>query len=410
MSDLYDLAIVGGGMAGASLALALRGAGLRLALIESAPLQVERLPGYDDRAIALALCSQRVFQGLGLWQRLAGRATPIRQIHVSERGGFGFTRLDAAEEGVPALGYVVTARDLGEVLLAELTAMADSGQLDLLSSQRVTTVRVDAGAAHLGIGTDTESQQLGARLLVAADGGNSFIRERLGFATERWDYQQTAVIANVTTSLPHQGRAFERFTGQGPLAMLPLTEGRSALVWTLPNERVAEVLGWDDATFMQAVQSRFGWRLGRHQQVGRRSSYPLTHVRAQQTAQGRVALIGNAAHSLHPIAGQGFNLGIRDVAALAEVVIEGWREQGDPGSDAVIRAYRAWREADQRQVAHATDGLNRLFHNPLMATRIGRNLGMLALQALPPVRSLFARHAMGIAGAQPRLGRGLPND
>lgn len=404
MKAQYDLIIVGGGMVGASLAIALSGQGLKLALVEAAAPAVDTVPNYDDRAIALAWGSSRIFSGLGVWQDVSSRAEPIREIHVSEQGGFGFTRLHHAREGVGALGFVVTARELGTVLLESLANCED---VELIAPARVTSVQTFGQQASLGIVRDGDLFNLNASLLVAADGGHSFIREQLHIPTRRWDYAQHAVIANISPSKPHLGVAYERFTESGPIALLPMGEQRCALVYTVEEQELAAVQALDEQQFLALVQQRFGWRLGRFKQVGKRTAYPLSHIRALESVHQRAAILGNAAHTLHPIAGQGFNLGIRDVAALAEVVLDAHGNGLDIGSDRVLQTYERWRSKDQQAVALATDSLVRLFTNPLKPVKLARNLGMLALDALPPARHRLARAAMGIQGRLPKLARGV---
>jgi 2-octaprenyl-6-methoxyphenol hydroxylase len=403
----YDLLIVGGGMVGSSLALALAGRGLRIGLIEAVAPSIDAQPSYDDRAIALALGSRRFFAALDLWGAMAHVAEPIREIHVSDRGHFGFTRLSAAQEGVPALGYVAAARQIGAALNAALLARDD---IDLIAPARVTAVFPEVERVRVQVSIDGAELEHTARLLVAADGGQSFVREALGFRTRRWEYGASAVVANLSTERPHQGVAFERFTDQGPVALLPMREARCALVWTVAEGELDAVLGYDDETFLARFQDRFGYRLGRFTRVGRRTGYPLSFLRVLDSVGQRVAVIGNAAHTLHPIAGQGLNLGVRDVAALAEVVADAQRAGGDPGGSETLAAYERWRRRDQQRVAFATDGLARLFANPLPPLRLARNLGMLALDALPVAKHRLARAAMGVGGPLPRLARGVRLD
>jgi len=401
----YDVLIVGGGMVGASLAIALSGHGLRIGLVDAFQPGDPGQPGYDDRAIALAYGSRRIFEAMQVWPDLSGDAEPIARIHVSDRGHFGFTHLSAEEEGVPALGYVVTARRLGHSLIARLRQCAD---VQLIAPAQVQAVWSDAASAGIRVQRGEETVELRAGLLVAADGGKSFIREQLEIPTQRWEYGQSAVVANITPSRPHDNVAYERFTDSGPVALLPMSEGRCAVVWTVRDEHLDEVMALDDAAFRKAFQERFGYRLGRFLKVGKRSSYPLSLLRARESVRQRIAIIGNAAHTLHPIAGQGFNLGIRDVAALVDVVLEAQRDGADIGGDDTLQRYAAWREGEQRNVALATDGLARLFSNPLGMLRLGRNLGLLAVDLLPGARHRLARGAMGLLGRLPRLGRGLP--
>lgn len=399
----YDLIIVGGGMVGVSLAIALAGRGLRMALIEAYVPDTDSQPSYDDRAIALAYGTRRIFEAMDVWPALQSRVEPIADIHVSDRGHFGFTRLHASDEGVPALGYVVTARELGRVLLDRLQRETS---VDVIAPARVLGFSDQGDVVQVEIDRDGVVSELACSLLVAADGGDSTIRELLDLPVQRWQYGQSAIVANITPAHPHKNVAYERFTDTGPVALLPMSEDRCALVWTVRDAMVDEVMALDDAEFLRRFQTRFGQRLGRFTRVGRRASYPLHLLRAREFVRGRVAVIGNAAHTLHPIAGQGFNLGIRDVAALAEVVDEVHAHGGDIGSAGALSAYVKWRTAEQRNVALATDGLARLFSNPLGALRLGRNLGLLAMEFLPGAKRALARAAMGMAGRQPRMSRG----
>ena len=392
-------------MVGASLAIALAHRGLRLALIEAYTPGAESQPSYDDRAIALAYGTRRIFEATGVWPSLNGLAEPIRDIHVSDRGHFGFTRLNASEEGVPALGHVVTARELGHVLLDR---MRQDTSLEVIAPARVVSFKDQGGEVRVEVERNGLMSTLVCRLLVAADGGNSEIRAQLGVPVQRWEYGQSAVVTNITPAKPHGNVAYERFTESGPVALLPMSEQRCAVVWTVRDEQLESVLALDDDVFLAEFQQRFGYRLGRFLRTGKRAAYPLSLLRARQSVRGRVAIIGNAAHTLHPIAGQGFNLGIRDVAALAEVVDEAYRVGRDIGAAETLAVYENWRLGEQRNVALATDGLARLFSNPLAAVRLGRNLGLLAMELLPGAKHPLARAAMGMLGRQPRLARGVP--
>lgn len=402
----YDVLIIGGGLVGASLACALDGLDLRIGLVEAAPLTVNAHPSYDDRTLALAQGARRIFQTLGLWEALAPTATPIRRIHISERGSPGVAHLDRREEGVEALGYVAEARGVGAALLAKLATLRG---VDLLCPARLETVAVGSAAAAVTLRWGQEGiVARRARLLVAADGANSPVREQLGIAAWRWEYGQQAVIANVTPTLPHQNVAYERFTEDGPVALLPMSENRCAVVCTVNDSDVTAVMARDDAGFLALLSERFGERLGPFQRVGQRQTYPLFLLKAREQARERVAVIGNAAHTLHPIAGQGFNLGLRDVATLAEVIAEAWRAGEDLGALKVLNRYADWRRWDQRQTIVFTDVLNRLFANPLLPVRMARNLGLLAFDLCPPVKRAFARQTMGLQGRLPKLARGVP--
>lgn len=401
----YDLVIVGGGMVGASLAIALGGRGLRIALVEAHALGADTQPSYDDRGIALAYSTQRIFEAIGVWPALRAQVEPILDIHISDRGYFGLTRLSARDEGVPALGHVVTARELGRVLLDHL---AHDVSLDVIAPARVVDFVDHTDGVRVEIERDGLMSTLECALLVAADGGNSSIRERLELPVVRWQYGQSAVVTNITPSRAHANVAYERFTDSGPVALLPMSGQRCAVVWTVRDVQLDAVLALDDAGFIAAFQQRFGQRLGRFVRVGRRAAYPLSLLRARESVRGRVAVIGNAAHTLHPIAGQGFNLGIRDVAALAEVIDDAFAAGADIGATGVLDRYARWRTTEQRNVALATDGLARLFSNPLGIVRLGRNLGLLAMELLPAAKHPLARGAMGLLGRQPRLARGVP--
>jgi len=404
MSPDADVLIIGGGLVGASLACALGQAGVRVTIVEASPLRVDQQPGYDERSIALAQGSQRIFSGLGLWSSLQEQVCPIHTIHVSDRGHFGFTRLHREQEGVPALGYVATARVLGKVLLERL---AELDTVRVLAPAQLAGFRVGDDTVEAELVIDDRTVSCSANLLVAADGAQSSIRTQLGIETTQRDYRQTAVIANVTPDRPHANIAYERFTDTGPMALLPMTDQRSALVWTVRPEQSDELMALNDAEFLSRLQARFGYRLGRFLKVGRRNAYPLFLLRARESVRPRMALIGNAIHTLHPVAGQGFNLGLRDVAALAEVVIDAQRNGRDIGGSTVLDRYADWRQADQRRVAFFTDSMVRLFSLSFPPVTWARDAGMLALDICPPAKRWFGRLTMGRSGHLPRLARGL---
>lgn len=400
----YDIVIAGGGMAGASLACALSPLGLRVAVVEAVPAGAPGQPSFDDRSIALSLGSRRIFQTMGLWPAMAPAATAITRIHVSDRGHFGSTRLDAAELGVDALGYVVISRELGQVLDQALRSRPG---IDLICPATVDTVERLDGGIRLGVRRDGETITLSTQLLVAADGGRSRVRELLGITSRRRDYQQAAVIANVACSRPHRQVAYERFTDSGPLALLPLSRGRCAVVWTVWQEQLEQVMGLDDQVFIAALQHRFGGRLGAFTRVGARSAYPLQLLRVDEPVAPGVAIIGNAAHSLHPIAGQGFNLGLRDGAVLAEEIAAAHRTGQSPGAAAVLGRYRDRQRGDHQRTTGFTDSMVQLFSNDFPPLVLGRGLGLMGMELVPPLRRLLARHAMGLGGRVSRLGRGL---
>lgn len=398
-----DVAIVGGGMVGASLAVALLPLGLRIVLVESVPFSSDSQPSFDERTTALSNGSRRILTGMNLWPAVAEGCAPIRRIHVSDQGRFGFARIDAAEEGVAALGYVLANRILGAALWRRLAA---AERFELLCPARVLEVSTNEASVRLLVsGADEVRHSLEARLLVAADGAQSAIRPALGIDALTWDYLQTAIITNVAPQRPHGHVAYERFTPSGPLAVLPLTDGRCTVVWTLPPDRAEETLGLDDADFLAALQSSFGYRLGRFTRVGRRFAYPLALTRASEQIGTRLVIIGNAAQGLHPIAGQGFNLGLRDVATLADIIAEDIEHVGEA---APLERYAAWRRRDRRSIIAFTDGLVRLFGNPLAPIKLLRDFGLLLLDVTPPAKSALSALSMGFAGRLPRLARGVP--
>ena len=406
----YDVLIIGAGMVGASLACALSGQPLRIGLIEAVSFNVDNSPhsqsSYDTRSTAISYGARRIFEGMQLWEQLAGQVTAIKKIHVSDQGHFGFARLDCAEQGLDALGYVVENAVLGR-LFAD--ALETQSNVELICPARVEDIAIDPEFAYVGINVGDETKRtVTARLVVLADGRKSTVRERLGIYSSEWDYGQSAVIANITSEYPHANVAYERFTKNGPLALLPMSDNRCSVVWTLRNDKLESVMALDDVGFLDALQKQFGWRLGKLLQTGKRHAYPLALTRTQELVRQRIALIGNAAHSLHPIAGQGFNLGLRDVAVFAQVLVDAVSAGHDIGELGVLNDYVDWRRRDHRLVTTLTDSLVRVFSADFAPLIAARNLGLIALDRLPFFRNVFVRQGMGLLGRQPRLARGLP--
>lgn len=403
----FDVAICGGGLVGASLALALARLDLKVALLEAAPFGRSDQPSFDDRTTALSNGSRRIFEGLGVWPLIERDATPIRRIHVSDQGRFGFARIDAAQQGLEALGYVVINRVMGAALWRRL----GETNVTVFAPARVTAAEAAPGSRAIHCELDSGPAVLEARLVVAADGARSVVREAAGIGAQHWEYDQVAIIANVFTQRFHDHVAYERFTPSGPLAMLPMSEGRVGLIWTLAPQVAAEVLELADAQFLERLQAAFGFRLGRLTRVGVRHRYPLSLTRADAHIAERLAVIGNAAQALHPIAGQGFNLGLRDAASLAEVLADARRDQADgfdPGEQPVLERYRAWRSADRQGIVRFTDGLVRVFTQPFGPVKLLRDVGMLAFDLMPPAKNLLSQLSLGAAGKIPRLARGAP--
>jgi 2-octaprenyl-6-methoxyphenol hydroxylase len=399
----FDVAVVGGGMVGASLALGLAGTGVRVVLIESVAPDCAAQPSFDERTTALGNASRRIFQGLGIWDELSREAAAIRAIHVSDAGRFGFARLKADEHGIDALGYVVPNRVIGAALWrrlsgasgVELRVPAGIEDLDITMERAWFKVVTAAGACEV----------TSASLLIAADGAHSVVRAAAGIAADVEDYDQVAIIAAVAGDRAHDGTAYERFTPTGPVAVLPLRGGGYGTIWTCTPQRAAQLLALEDGAYLRELQDRFGWRAGRFQRIGRRASYPLKLTRAATTVARRTVLIGNAAQALHPIAGQGFNLGLRDAALLAEVIANA---TGDVGSAQLLRKFADWRAADRGGVVRFTDGLVRLFGSRMPGISLLRNLGLLAFDLTPPAKRALARVSLGFGGPTPRLARGLP--
>jgi len=403
----YDIVIAGGGMIGTSLALALAPLGLRVAVVEAIARKADSQPSFDDRSTALSRSTQRMFEAMGLWDEIAAASTPIRDIHVSDQGRFGFSHINAEEQGVEALGYVVINRVLGRVLQNALETL-DS--IDVICPARIAQVELEPEAAHAVVETDESRQSLHGSLLVAADGANSSVREMLGITAQKSQYGQCAVIGNLLPEIPPRNRAYERFTAQGPLAVLPVADDRAAFVWTVSEDDAERVLALDDAAFLEELQSEFGLRLGTFSRVGTRACYPLVLSKAVRLTATRSVLLGNAAHGLHPVSAQGFNLGMRDVAALCDCIADALYDECefDPGSAQLLEHYASWRRSDQNKLVRFTDGLVKLFGSTRPPLRTLRNIGMLGFDLVPGVRSAFARHTMGLAGRLPRLSRGVP--
>lgn len=417
----YDVVIMGAGMVGASLAIALldqaQALDLKIALIEpqasqsGEPQSEESLASYqssfDSRATALSYGSSLIFKQLNVWQVLQQQAQAIEHIHVSDKGHFGATRLHAKEQNVEALGYVVENHWLGEVLYAHLRQHPHAANLKFYRPASVTRVNRDAGVTQLDIATEQGDVQVSTNLLVMADGGRSQLRESLGISYREEPYHQHALICNLEFDRAHQSIAYERFTDTGPIAVLPLMKlqkrHRSGLIWTLPDDQIEALAALDEPAFIERLQARFGYRAGRILSVGHRVSYPLKRQIAQEQVRAGIVIVGNAAHTLHPIAGQGFNLALRGVASLAEHLIKGRIAGRDLGELALLEKYYQARLSDQQMALNFSDKSMHLFStsNPLLA--FGRDLGLQLLDVCPAAKTVFARSAMGLSSAMPDL-------
>ena len=405
MAGRFDLAIVGGGLVGASLAMALSSTRLSIALVEAFAPDSASQPSFDERTTALGNASRRVFEAVGLWDAMEPDAAPIARIHVSDAGRFGFARLAASDFGVPALGYVVPNRVLGRVLWEGL---GRAPNVTPFMPMRVRAVQSGTDAVSLGLDSDAGTTQIEARLVVAADGTHSLVREAAGLSSLVDDYHQVAVVASLRTDQPNDGTAYERFTSSGPMALLPLRGAAQhnwrTLVWAAKPEDATRLLAMDAADFMAEWQSHFGWRAGRAVELGRRVPYPLALSRSSEAVAHRVAVLGNASQLLHPVAGQGFNLGLRDAAELAEVLAA---SPPDPGSADVLADFAARRKADRAGVVRFTDTLVRTFSNTNPLVALARDAGLLAFDLLPPAKRALSRVSLGFGARAPRLTRGL---
>ena len=403
----YDVLIAGGGMVGASLAVALSRLPLKIGLVEAYPLNDVGQPAYDDRAIALSYGSSQILKGMGVWSSVEAAASAISSIHISDRGHFGATRLTAEQQKVPALGYLIQSRDYGKVLQQVLV----DSDVSLLQPASVSGLLNDDSALEVSIqsnGKMPDIERVTTKLLVACDGANSAVRKMSGIESTVHDYQQVAIIANISTSKPHKNQAFERFTEQGPIALLPMSKNRSSLVWTLSADNYQAILDLDDASFLRALGEAFGYRLGRFTKVGERSAFPLKLTTASHLVAPRVAIVGNAAHALHPVAGQGLNLALRDIADLAEQIAQALNNDQDIGSMSVLHEYAEQRQSDTHTTVRYTDSLVKLFSNDNFLLGHARAVGLMAVDRLPIFRQLLAKQSMGLAHRKSRLSRGLP--
>ncbi|WP_158965484.1 FAD-dependent monooxygenase [Chachezhania sediminis] len=407
MEHASDILIVGGGLNGPVLALALAGAGFGVTVIDALPAPVRHAPGFDGRGYALALASQRLLDAVGLWDPLDDDAQPILEIRVTDgNAGQGpgpfWMGFDHAEIEEGPMGFMVEDRHLRA---AVMDALDRTPQITQLSGRQVVSQEV--GPAGVTVTLDDGSTLTG-RLLIGADGRNSGTGARAGIRRIAWSYDQTALVAAIGHTLPHNGTAHQFFMPEGPLAILPLTGNRSSIVWSTSTKAARTLSVLDDDAFLAALRPRFGDFLGDLSLAGARFSYPLGLSVAYDFVAPRVALVGDSAHGMHPIAGQGLNVGLRDVAALAEVLTDANRRGEDMASIDVLERYQQWRRFDAVSLAMATDGFNRLFSNDNPLLRMGRDLGMGLVQSLPGLRRNFIREAAGLSGALPRLMQGQP--
>ncbi len=405
MTNDTDIAIIGGGLNGPTLALALARSGQRVTLIDSATTQVRKNAGFDGRAYALALTSMRLLKGIGVWDAVADHAQPMLQIKVTDgRAGEGPSPLamqfDHAEIEEGPMGYMVEDRHLRRALL---DAVADEARITQMNGKTVVGQTVDASGITLAF---NKGKPLRAALAVGADGRDSGTANRAGIKRIGWGYAQNALVCAIEHEEPHHGVAHQFFMPPGPLAILPLTGNRSSIVWSESASNAAAINALPDADYLEVLRPRFGSFLGEISLAGARYTYPLSLSLALEMVAPRVALVGDAAHGVHPIAGQGLNAGMRDVATLAQVIEEAAMRGEEIGNIAMLQRYQQWRRFDNATLALATDSFNRLFSNDNPLLRLARDVGMAAISALPGLRRGFIREAAGLTGELPRLMQG----
>lgn len=400
----YDIAIIGGGMTGATAALAFAQLGLNIALIEAIEPQLDASPSFDHRAIALSAASVKIYQTLGLWSAIESRACPITHIHVSDQGRCGFTRLTASEYQLDALGQVVALEQAGPILWQQIKSCAN---VETFCPATVSQIEEMQGFVELSLSENKSSSLIQAKLAIAADGTYSKIAEQIGINVTREPYHQHAIIANIETQQAHRNRAFERFTSSGPLALLPLTQNRLSLVWCHKPNNIERIMNLNEQDFLQELQSAFGFRLGKIVRASERFQYPLSLHLATRHFKRRLLLLGNSAHTLHPIAGQGFNLGLRDIAVLADLLRDALCSGEDIGGQHLLSLYQQSRQQDWQQTVQATDALTRLFSHEFLGLSLVRNKAMNLVNLLPLAKNKLVQTAMGYGGKSSRLARGI---
>jgi 2-octaprenylphenol hydroxylase len=404
MNTDYDLIIAGGGMVGSALACALGETDLRIALLEGAPLDRIRPEEEPDlRVSAISRASQRIFAAVGAWDGMtAWRVSPFRDMQVWDATGFGHIHFDSATIGEPLLGWIIENRVIQYALLERAQQLP---AVELVCPTALETAEPLNGTTGWRVQLD-DGREFTTRLLVGADGAQSKVRQLAGIDTRGWNYDQKAVVGNVRTAEPHQVTAWQRFLPTGPLAFLPLQDGRCSIVWSTTPEQADALLALDDVAFAEALAKAFDRRLGEIVEVGPRGAFPLRLQHTRDYVKPGLALIGDAAHVVHPLAGQGVNLGLLDAATLAEVILDAITAGQEIGAFRVLRRYERWRKGDNLLMLGVMDGFKRLFSNPLPPVQLLRNLGLNLTDAAGPLKNLIARRAMGLEGDLPRLARG----
>lgn len=404
--QMTDVLIVGGGLVGASLALALSSPkaskSLKISLVEATPVSSSKQPSFDDRSTVLAQSSVNLFTDLGVWSAMKAHSAAIEHIHTSDKGRFGISRLHAKDYQLDAMGYVVDNRSLGLELYA---ALENYPNIEHLIPAQVVKLAAQPDGYLCHVEQEGKLKVIQAKLVVLCDGGRSTLAQQLALHSYIKPYNQAALIANIELDKPHNGWAFERFTPRGPVAMLPLksyqNKPRAALVWTTPIDQLDRRMSLSDKEFLQELQQEFGYRLGRFNAIGERVFYPLKLQKVDELIRSRLAILGNAAHALHPVAGQGFNLALRGAFLLAYTVRMAFEQKEDIGSYEVLNRYASLQQADRDRIQNASDALISIFGSDSKLLGVGRNLGILALDNCPLIKTVFARSAMGIDVSKP---------
>jgi 2-octaprenyl-6-methoxyphenol hydroxylase len=394
-----DVLVVGGGLVGQSLAIALGQAGIGVAVVDRAAPSTALDPIYDGRASAIAFASQQMLTAIGVWDKV-GQAQPILEIRVSDRDSPLHLHYDHRGLGGKPFGSMVENRHLR----VALNKTVKQTNVRMLAPTSLESLKPDEFGTEARL---SDGDTLSVRLVVAADGARSQVRKMAGIGVGGWGYGQSGIVTTVAHHRPHNGVAHERFLSAGPFAILPLAGNRSSLVWTEPTDMAAEIMALDEKRFAEELRSRFGDFLGPVEATGPRWSYPLSLQLADRYVAPRLALAGDAAHVMHPIAGQGLNLGLRDAAALAEVIVDATRLGLDPGATDVLARYERWRRLDGLTLLAVTDGLNRLFGTEFAPIALARDIGMAVVDRIAPLKQVFVNHARGTVGKLPRLLRGV---
>ena len=402
----YDLVVIGAGMVGLSLALAFQHQAhvdpAKILLLESRPISKDKAlqPGFDARSTVLSYGTVKQLQNLNLWQDLHAHACPIKQIHVSDKGRFGNTLINAEEEQVSALGYVLENQHLGQVLNNRLL---QSESLECLSPVDVLSVSQEKDAALVHCRSEEQEYDVRTSLVVLAEGGRSGLIEKMGIVRRNYDYQQAGIIANIGFEHAHEYIAYERFTGNGPLAILPLNpwqgEQRAALIWTQGLDKYQTLIAADDEYFLQFLQSEFGYRLGELTKVGERAGFPFMLQESNEQIRHRLVLLGNAAHTLHPVAGQGFNLAFRDALCLAANIAQSLQDRVDPGAYSRLQAYLLSVEQDQDRTINFSHYLTRLFSTESNTLSAARKMGLIGIDLFPALKKTLSLQAMGLGNS-----------